>query len=488
MNHKQYMGNPFRMRHNGKEMPDYFHVLEVTGRSLSPNEIQSNSVAGMDGSYIQAKRKPGVPLKVKAMIRFDSPNELRVAIDELSSILDTNQEVPIVFSDEPNKTYYGIMSEISEGIEVRGTHIVTITFFRSDPYKYGEEQTLNFESDVITVTNKGTAEAKPIIEMEVLGDPLTLSPFVMVQNQEDQYMLIGEALDVEASSTYQRYERVMYSDANTLIGWTTAATGDIDGLIAGEMESVRDRFQAASYGTGSGWHGPAIKQSLPDTLQDFRLNTWITLDNSGQTVGRIEVYLLDANGNQVAKVAMKDVRRGESLGYGEARAGNALNNHYFISEYGDSKGNWNNFAGVLRIEREGDMWSAFFAKGNAKNGYHTRRFAYWRDVESKYNMPVAQVVIHMGQYGSNDPCTGGIYSVSVDKINQRDQGTPVIVRTGDLIKFDTRVEEISINGEPRTDIVDFGTEYFGLKPGENRLVILPGGSFKTTVKYRDTFR
>ncbi|WP_240458833.1 distal tail protein Dit [Virgibacillus sp. Bac330] len=138
MSYQEYMGNLFRMRFNGNDLPDYFYVLEVTGRSLSPNEIRSKIVPGRNGSYRQGKRKPGVPLKVKAMLRLNSSDELRIAIDELNGILDTDEEAPIVFSDEPNKTYYGEMEDVSEGIEVEGTHIVTITFFRSAPYKYGQ--------------------------------------------------------------------------------------------------------------------------------------------------------------------------------------------------------------------------------------------------------------------------------------------------------------------------------------------------------------
>ncbi|NBJ71348.1 MULTISPECIES: distal tail protein Dit [Clostridia] len=464
-----------------------FVTLTIEGRGNVKQRIESTEVPGMDGALEYTSTTYDVrEIAVKYKLSDRTNEGFRSRVNRLNSLLRGSKR-QLRFTDE-DAFYYATLSENTIPEEESNDLIGTLTFICSDPFKYGKEHILHFESDVITVTNKGTAEVKPVIEMEVLGDPLTLSPFVMVQNQEEQYMLIGEALDVESSTPYQKYERVMYSDANALTGWTTAATGEVDGLIAGKMEAVKDRFQAASYGSGSGWHGPAVKQSLPEALQDFRLNTWITLDNSGQTVGRIELYLLDVNGNQVAKVAMKDVRRGERLGYGEARVGGALANHFLISEYGDRKGSWNNFAGILRIEREGNMWSAFFGKGNAKNGYHTRRFAYWRDTRNKYNIPVAQVVVHMGQYGKNKPCTGGVYSISVEKINQVDQGTPVIVRTGDFIKFDTRAEEITINGEPRTDIVDFGTEYFGLKPGDNQLVIMPNDSFKTTIKYRDTFR
>nr|WP_258469534.1 distal tail protein Dit [Priestia megaterium] len=467
---------------------DYVKVLRGRKRPpWAPIERSILEIPGLAGGYLSnSKVKPRV-ISVPVLLKKKNFPDLQKLKEDLADWLITDKEEPLIFDDEEDRTYYAVVNdELDLDEMVRYGH-GTIEFICPDPYKYGEEQSHEFTDNILNVTNNGTVEADHVIELEVLDNPLTFSTFIMVQNQDNQYMLIGDPLDVESES-YQRYERLLYSSADSLVGWTTAGTGEIDGMVSGTMEAVNNRFQAADYGSGSGWHGPAIKQSLPETVQDFRLQTWITLDNSGTTVGRIELYLLDVNGNQIAKISMKDAKSGERLGYGEARAGGPLDNHFLISEYGDRKGNWNNFAGILRIEREGQHWSAFFGIGNAQNGYHARRRAYWTDTRDKYNTPIAQVVVHMGQYGSHAPCVGGIYSASVDKINHQEYGTPVIVQTGDLVRFDTKNEDVWINGISCKDILDFGSDFFNLKPGDNQLIVLPDGNFKTTLKYRDTFR
>lgn len=177
MTFEQYMGEPFRMWHNDNDLSDYFYVLEVTGRSLSPNEIRSITVSGVDGSYYRGKRKPSIPLKVKVMLTKDSDSNLRTVINTLNGILDTDEEVPIIFGDEPTMTYYGILSSVDESKEVNGNHIVTITFFRSKPRKFGKEVTRSFTNGVLTLTNNGTAEAMPIIDitMDVASSDLVIS-------------------------------------------------------------------------------------------------------------------------------------------------------------------------------------------------------------------------------------------------------------------------------------------------------------------------
>jgi predicted phage tail component-like protein len=486
MTYEEYMGEPFKMWFNGIDLSNYFYVLEVTGRSLSANEISTITVPGMDGSYITSKRKPSVTLNVKAMIVKETENELRQVIDELNDILDTDEEAEIVFSDEPDKTYYGILSDISEDYEIRGVHVVTITFFRSKPYKYGTEKEAIFPSDVVSLPYNGTAPGDPIFELEAL-QPVT---FALIQNHLNEYMMIGKPIDV-TDTPYAKYERVFYSDCDSLIGWTTAAPGEIDGNIAGTMQTNGTRFQASDYGTGLSWHGPAIKTSLPEVLTDFKMTAWIALYNgyAARQVGRVEIYLLDPNGNQVGKVAMKDLRTGMSLAWGEARAGTNDDGHFLINEYGDKPGNWNDFAGHVELSREGNRWRAYFAMVDTSTGrHHTRRYVEWVDTENKFIRNVAQVVVHVGQYGSNEPISCGVYSISIFKINHdQPNKVPYIADVGDIITFDHVTKDILINGESRKDLKDFGARFFELQKGENQFVVLPSNSFAVRVRYRERF-
>lgn len=478
---------------NNIDLEPYFRIKEIRGRGLIKRKINSITVPGMDGEYVESIDTPSKVLEVD--IRITS-SDLRKTIDTLNSILATDEPVPIVFPDEPEMTYYGTVEtseETGERVHL-GRHDSTIYIRQSDPYKYGPEQREEIKTDVHSVRNDGTAEAKPIIELTV-KEPIT---FAMVQNNNDlikignefypKYMMLGKSIDVENQAPFVKYERVFHSVGNSLVGWSPHDSVD-GGSVAGQMETNGTRFQAANYGTGTSWHGPAIKRGLTEPLQDFRLETTIGFWNGQpQQVGRVEIYLLDINGNQVAKVAMKDTKSGRSLAMGEVRAGDASNNHYLISGPASHDDGWNNFYGVLRVEREGNIWKAYIGKINQNTGeHHWRRAVEWPDNEGKFTRTIAQVVVHVGRVGTHTSGAMGVYDVSVYKINKQQDGVPYIAGAGDKIIFDSTTGDAFINGEPRNELLDFGSDFINLVKGNNLLVVHPSG-FDKVLKYRKRYR
>lgn len=467
---------------NGIDLEPYFRIKDIRGRGLIQRQINSILVPGMDGEYPTSIETPAKILEID--IRIVSDN-LRKAVDDLNSILATDDPVPIIFPDEPNMTYYGTVEtseETGERVHL-GRHDTTIYIRRSDPHKYGPEKPFSFETDYFNIENKGTAEAEPIFELEV-KEPIT---FAMLQNQFDEYNMIGRPIDVTDTTPFQKYERVFYSNASNDEGWTNANSGEIDGIVSGTMRTNGTRFQASSYGTGSGWHGPAIKTSLPEVLTDFRVETFVSFYNKNVAgyVGRVEIYLLDELGNSVAKLAIKDTQNGQALSVGESRLGDTTVNHYMIDE---QNAYWNNFFGILRIEREGNEWRAYIAMVDSASGrHHTRRSVRWIDTENQFTRKVAQVVIHMGKFGNHQTTTGGFYSVSAYKINQEPEGIPYIADVGDIITFDhTNNGQIYINGEPYED-TNLGSDYFTLKKGDNNIVALPDNAFGISGRYRERY-
>lgn len=158
MTFEEYMGEPFKMTYDGVDLSEYFYVAEVTGRSLSRNEILS--VKKPDGNYrFKKKRKKPVPLVVRVILVNETEGALRNRINALNSMLNTEKPASITFSDEPDFTYYGILSDVSEGIEVKGNHIATLTFWREEAYKYKTAHNLTVGIEFDTHTIEGQAEA-----------------------------------------------------------------------------------------------------------------------------------------------------------------------------------------------------------------------------------------------------------------------------------------------------------------------------------------
>ncbi|MEK5425370.1 distal tail protein Dit [Cytobacillus sp. FSL R7-0680] len=165
ISYDEYLGDPFRMIHNGVDLSNYFYVLDVKGRSLSPNEIHATQRS--NGSYRFKKRtKTPVPLTVKAIMVCESDFELRERLNELNGILTTDQPVPISFSDEPEFTYNGILSSVTEDGEVNGAHLFTMIFWRPVASKTKETKRLSINSTDTQFIVTGQTETPWTIEVD----------------------------------------------------------------------------------------------------------------------------------------------------------------------------------------------------------------------------------------------------------------------------------------------------------------------------------
>ncbi|WP_188859565.1 distal tail protein Dit, partial [Oceanobacillus indicireducens] len=279
----------------------------LRGRSKPPfAPVQRNllSIPGMPGAHLQSSQTQ--PLVINQPIGFKAEDDeyaLQLK-DELADWLITDKPVPLEFDDEPGRVYFAVVENTLDDFEKMATlRKGTIQFVCPDSFGYGPELTHRFSSDVRTITNKGTAKAKPIIEMTA-KESVT---YALIQNQNDleqlgdewypKYLMLGKPHEVD-ETPFERYVRRYYTNANTLVGWTKASNSDIDGgTVAGNIVSRNNRFVADSYGTGSNWHGPAIKTSLESPIRDFRLSAFVGFMNQAQAamVGRLEIYLLDVN-------------------------------------------------------------------------------------------------------------------------------------------------------------------------------------------------
>ncbi|MEC3884578.1 distal tail protein Dit [Halobacillus sp. HZG1] len=461
-----------------------FQTLTVKGRSNVNNRINTQEVAGMDGLLeTEGTTLSERTLEVKYQIEDKTNEGLRNRYNDLNQLLQGYQK-QLIFTDE-DKYFYATLSVHDVPEEDSNTLIGKITFLCSNPVKYGEEDEAYLSStDATTVFIEGTANTKPIFELEVLNK-LT---YALVAKDDSEYMMIGQPYDIE-NQEYEKYENVLFEDASSLTGWASANAGEVNGTIAGEMKSNGYRFQTVDYGVGSSWHGPAIKQGLSNAITDFRVEAKVTFRNTeAKDIGRLEIYGLDVHGNQLFKLAMKDILGGKKQSFGEVRAGGGSTNHFLIAEAGDKGWEWNDFEGVLRIERDGKHWTAYIARMNDEGLHTASRTREWDDNEGKFTADLAQIVLHTSQNGTYQAPMQGIDSVRVEKINQQSTGVPYIAGPGDKIVFNHRTKEIFINGEIRKDLKNLGARHFSLPPGYNIVSVLPKGDVKGVVKWNPTYR
>jgi len=452
----------------------------------SPNPTRNKLVVpGRPGAYLVGTQEEERHVRIALQIEADDLQEFDGMKHKIFELFYSEEPFSIIRDIAPDKEIFVLQEgeyDIENLSDSDGEFEITLTML--DPYLCGPEKEAFFPSDVVSLPYNGTAPGDPIFEMEVL-QPVT---FAMIQNQNKEYMMIGKPIDVETQVPVQREERILWDQMATTTGWAVAEK--VDGAVAGSIESTGYAFQPKDYGTGTGWHGPALKKSLSEVVTDFHVEAIVELYNGNPAmIGRVEIYLLDESGNIIGKIALKDVNVGSSTTYGEVRIGDGDVNYHLIDETGEYPWTWNNFYGILRIGRHNGEWFAYIAKIDQATGkHHSRMYHTYTDTDKQFTKNLAQIAVHFGQMGTYKPANVRIQDIKVYKWNPITQSEiPYIAQTGDIITFDHTTKDILINGESRKDLKDFGARFFELVKGENQFVVLPSNSFAVRVKYRERF-
>lgn len=470
---------------------DWLYLLE--GRQKAPfAPITRNllKIPGRPGALLQSSEIE--PLVIYQPIGFVVKNDIDALTkkDELASWLVTMEPVALEFDDEPGRIYYAVVQNTVSDYEkfVRQRRGI-IEFLVLDGFGYGPEHEVTFPFDVVTLTNEGTAEADPIFELEV-KEPVT---FAMIQNQNEEYMMIGKPAEVDQQIVDEKTQ-MLSERGETLSEWTTDGT-QVDGTVAGTLTTDGTGIVVQSYGTATGWHGPALMKEITP-IQDFEVAMRLRVEATNpNTTYRIEFYLFDEFMNVLGKMAIMDASQGSIQYSAEGRIGPFVGKqvNYLISSRNYQRDRAH-FHGMLRMRRIGKRFEFYVARigHTSEEGYihHDTLTEVFNDVNNQYQGRLRYVQIHIGKYGNTpEALTPRINAIEVFEHKEvlADQ-TPYIAYPGDQITFDHKNKDILINGESRMDLKQFGASFFKLKRGFNQLVIMPGEAFVAKCRYREKYR
>src|SRR5690606_36620382 len=141
-------------------------VNDIRSRSVYTRNLDLISVTNMPGAYLQGITEPPRLLEIDITIKAKNLKELRQKIDDINGIMISKEPVPLSFSDEPDKTYYGMTEAITEDIERDTEHKTTINVLCLDPYKYGPEKVVETTSDEFNIENEGTRSEEHTSELQ----------------------------------------------------------------------------------------------------------------------------------------------------------------------------------------------------------------------------------------------------------------------------------------------------------------------------------
>nr|WP_242300407.1 distal tail protein Dit [Bacillus cereus group sp. BfR-BA-01321] len=431
---------------------------------------------------------------------YESMEEAEKLKEEIANWLITDQPQELIFDDEKDRTYLALIDESFDPQQLVNLGEGVLTFVCEMPYKLGPTKTVEFEMDgrglIANVQNKGTVHSNPIIEIEITKPNTFLDVwFGGVSLSDRDYFRIGMPLKT-VEKPVERNQRLIWDEMATTVGWSKVSSME-DGEPVGEMKSDKYQLYCSDFGTGTGkgWHGAAVKKSIPGgPVEDFIMQAYVTCKSKKiNEMGRVEIAILDENSKVLSKIAMNDLYWQAEQNFGTMVIGydNKPGKIGLIYESGDYPNTWNQYYGRLWIARTGNVWEAYISKflpGTEKDD--SERFARWTDKDNKHMEKAAQIQISIMQWQDVPPVEAMTVSdLKFWKVNLNNQNTPpYIVDVGDKVVIDTESSHVSIEGKNAINIKDIFSNFPIINKGTNKLEIIPSDIGTAKVKYRERFR
>ena len=139
------------MMFNGRyieDLIDGYTTIDVTGRELAEVAVDSFEVGNRDGAILRNIKYSPRTLKIDFIIEGDdigfNPDNTTLIqkLNELNGILDLEDEVPIIFRDEPDKFYMGIRSGSPTATMALGVVKGSFNIYCADPFKYSVDEVI----------------------------------------------------------------------------------------------------------------------------------------------------------------------------------------------------------------------------------------------------------------------------------------------------------------------------------------------------------
>lgn len=446
--------------------------------------------------YLKVPGRPGVVpvgmeteerrFELPIILAADSFEEKEQLIEELAEWLIQEKAVPLKFSKYPNRTLYAQIEGTPNFPEFLRNGKGTLSVVCPDPYKYGEISSTPFIDGAAIVFNTGTATASPVYEIDVLSDITHVDVF-----SDKAYTRLGEPAPID-EPVYERQTLIFSDTMKMMTGWSDAVDVD-NGYVGGTMAATQAGFEVTAFGVAVkpfAWQGPAKVKSLPEPVENFRIDVPIELLNVDRETGMIEIYLLDAFGNTVAKIGMEDVWATLKKNQAKFQLGNVDKRKVQYHRTADYVPAWNDFRGMLRLHRDGNLFRPYFAQVQP-NGTHVWISQQWtyRDESKEYLAAITQIKVAIRKWpgSSTSQAKMRIGGIKVWRYNDPAEGLPYIARAGDKITIDAQEGAVFINGELREDLNDWFGDFFDLPKGQTTLLIQPSDKVSGKVTIQERF-
>lgn len=474
---------------NGIDLPSFAKIASIEVSVLPPITNNTIQVRGRKSPHFYDQQLGTRKINATVILLAEEANAVIAKVGQLAEWFYHEEAVPLVISDDPGKTWTVLPDGDTNVEEVVSTGKVTLSFICMEPFAYGPDHEVTLtpiDDEPVYFTVYGNATTYPEIELTLNQDNVDTISVI----SDDGVIMLGEPNEITKAVTNKKPLRINDDGTNVSL-WTAGTTVD-SGVVAGVFASDGYSFTAAGndYGTGADWHGPAMIRSLPSPINNFEVEAWINFNAAkGEEIGRVEIYLLDANNVQFGKVSLHDsYKTGDNPRF-LARAGGVSDGKTFADRLDTRSKLWENFYGTIQIGRKhGNVWYCHIGQYDAtKKIFHSRYSTEWRDSKNLFNNQLAKVQIHTGVHSTKakyNKITVNDVEVS-EHVELSTTQAPLIGDTGRTFLIDCSRSIVYNEGKPAFDLINPVSKFFGFKKGVNGLSIHPpAASVKITYKER----
>lgn len=279
------MTQGYEVYFNEVPLHDYILITGIEKGLLPPRTNYSKSIPSMYGEHYLNHNYGVREVKIKGYLEASDQAERNEGLYFLADILNVQEPVKVVSSDDPDKYYYAVPDKINQDRIVYNEEI-EIVLKCYDVYKYALEDDF-FKPDekkVVEVVNGGSVEAYPVTTIEFLNKAY----FVQCTNYKGETILVGQRPSIDKPSSTGN-TKVLVEPCESMENWLPA--GNV--IESGYQVSGTGQVNAGGFGiicndfgtSSTGWHGVALRRNIGTNVNDFEVSLTLEHNSKGDVKG-----------------------------------------------------------------------------------------------------------------------------------------------------------------------------------------------------------
>lgn len=283
----------------------------------------SQEVPGRKGNIYQGTTYGAKKFEVDVTCKTDTEEQRVNWMHELSNlfVVSDEGEFPLIFSDDPDVTYYAHISDISDPERISSTNswaTFSISFICSEPLGHYTEREEKVTENPYIFTPEGKAETYPVFTCI----PKANVNKVGLADDKGDYVYLSNGVNEDTQELPVNKEPIVFTDRmNNLNLWTklsqSTVTFGLNGVVATGASfrstqetmtpALKDGIPYFGESVDSKWYGACYQRFLPSSYSDFKIRVQMKFSNVyARAKSKMETYLLDPQGRRIGYIAIRD--------------------------------------------------------------------------------------------------------------------------------------------------------------------------------------